>query len=211
MKSNTRILKFVAVAALVAGSVPVVSAAGLLGQRYAGATFDWVFPDDNWVDDGRGVTLVLNQPLSQYIDLSASYSYLDTGADIDLGEGEIGSIDASSQNLLFGTTLHAEYNSVKPFVGLSLGWLGTKIDGSTDNDMVYQITPGVEIPAGDKASLTLFASWNDYFDNEDEDDGSWNFGAAADFDLTSTWSLLTKVTIDEDSNWGLSAGALVRF
>ena len=211
MKSNTRILKFVAVAALVAGSVPMASAAGLLGQRYAGATFDWVFPDDDFVDDGRGLTLQLNQPLTQNIDLALSYSYLDTGASVDVGEGGTVSIDASAQNVLFGGNIYLQQGTMKPFIGLNLGWLGTKIDGSTDNDMVYQIVPGVEIPAGDKATLTLYAAWNDYFDNEDEDDGTWTFGALAEFEVSTQWSVLVRTSLDDDSNWGLSAGALVRF
>lgn len=211
MKSNTRILKFVAIAALVAGSVPAASAAGLLGQRYAGATFDWVLPDNDMVDDGRGLTLVLNQPLSQNIDLSVSYSYLDTGADVDFGEGGIGHFDASSQNVMFGGTFYTQAGTMKPFISLSAGWLGTRIAGEDENDGVYSIAPGIEVPAGDKASLTLYASWNNTFDDDLEDNGVWDFGAIAEFELTSTWSALVKTNLDEDSNWGISAGALVRF
>lgn len=214
MKSNTRILKFVALAALAAGSVPAASAAGLLGQRYAAATFDWVLWDnvaDTKIDDGHGITLGLNQPLSQNVDLTLSYSYLDAGARVDFGEGGVAEFDISSQSLLFGGTFYMPAGGVKPFIAVNAGWAGTKAAGSTDNDAVYQIVPGVEIPAGDKASLTLFAAWNDYFDNEDEDDGAWNFGALAEFQVNSQWSLLAKTSVDDDSNWGISAGALVRF
>lgn len=210
MKSNTRILKIVAAAALVAASIPGASAAGLVGQRYAAATFDWVFPDENAVDDGRGFTLALNQPLTQAIDLSLSYSYMDTGADVDLGEGT-GHVDASGQNLLFGGAYHLQAGTVKPFISVGAGWMRTNVAGETDNDAIYQIAPGVEVPAGEKASLTLFAAWNDYFDNEPEDDGYWNFGAIAEFEINPKWSVLVRTTIDDDSNWGLSAGALVRF
>ncbi len=206
MKSNTRILKFVAAAVLVTGSLPVASAAGLLGERYAAATFDWVFPDDNDVDNGRGVTLTLNQPLTTSIDLALTYSYLDTGANFGFGN-----IDISGQNLMFGGTYHMQAQGMKPFIGVSAGWLGTKVDGSTDNDTVFQIVPGVEIPAGEKASLRLYAAYSDYFDNEPEDEGVWSFGAVADFDINETWGLLTEINLDEDSNWGLSFGALVRF
>jgi hypothetical protein len=217
MKSNTRILKFVAAAALVTGSVSVASASGLLGQRYAGATFDWVLWDEDEVpagssiDDGKGISLTLNQPLSSNVDLSVDYSYLDTGASIDLGEGGAYDFDASSQALTFNATFYMPAGNMKPFVKVGAGWGWSKIDGDTDNDAIYQIVPGVEIPAGDKASLTLFAAWQDYFDNEGEDDGSWDFGAIAAFDVSAQWTVLVRGSVDDDSNYGISAGALVRF
>ena len=211
MKTNTRIVKFIAAAALLASTAPVASATGLLGQRYASATFDWVFPDDNRVDDGRGVTLGLNLPLTTNIDLSLNYSYLDSGADFEVGEGETISVDASGQSLMFGGTFYMPAGNVKPFISAGLGWQGIKVDNETDNDMTYQIVPGVEIPAGDRATLTLYAAWSDYFDNEPEDDGVWTFGALAEFEVSTQWSVLVRTTLDDDSNWGLSAGALVRF
>jgi len=216
MKSNTRILKFVAIAALAAGSVPAASAAGLLGQRYAAATFDWALWDNGDVDggkieDGHGITLALNQPLAENVDLALSYSYLDAGGRVDLGEGDVAEFDISAQSLLFGGTFYMPVGTVKPFIAANLGWARTRAAGNTDNDAVYQIVPGVEIPAGDRASLTLFAAWNDYFDNEVEDDGSLNFGALAEFEVSSKWSVLARTSIDDDSNWGISVGALVRF
>jgi opacity protein-like surface antigen len=234
MKKNTRTLKFVAAIAVVAGCSSVASAAGLLGQRYAGATFDWALFDNDLVDgvkidDGHGISLTLNQPLSSNVDLSIDYSYLDAGARIPPGEGEGGYeptsfsspagyledgtyvFDIASQVVSFNGTFYMPAGDLKPFISVGAGWLWTKADGSTDNDAIYQIAPGVEIPAGDKASLTLFAAWQDYFDNEEEDDGSWNFGAIAEFEVSSKWSLIARGSVDEDSNYGLSAGAVVRF
>ena len=216
MKSNTRILKFLAAAAIAASTVSVASAAGLLGQRYAAGTFDWVLWDNDElpggdIDDGKGISLTLNQPLSSNVDLSVDYSYLDTGGSVDFGEGDIYDFDASSQALTFNGTFYMPANGFKPFIKVGAGWAWSKIDGDTDNDAVYQIVPGVEIPAGQKASLTLFAAWQDYFDNEDGDDGAWDFGALAEFEVSAKWSVLVRGTVDDDSNYGLSAGALVRF
>jgi opacity protein-like surface antigen len=234
MKTNTRILKFVAAAAIVAGCSSVASAAGLLGQRYAGATLDWVLFDNDLVngakiDDGRGFSLTLNQPLSSNVDFSVDYSFLDSGGRIPPGEGngdygpeslsrpagftDDGSyvFDAASQALTFNATFYMPAGNVKPFIKVGAGWAWTKIEGRSDNDAVYQIVPGVEIPAGDKASLTLFAAWQDYFDNEIEDDGSWDFGAVAAFDVSAQWTVLARGSVDEDSNYGISAGALFRF
>lgn len=206
MKTNTRILKLVASVALVASSVSVASAAGLLGQRYAAATYDWVLWDENAIDDGHGITLTLNQPLSSNIDLSVDYSYLDTGVST-----EAGSFDMSGQTLAFNGTYYMPAGNMKPFIKAGAGWAWTKIAGETDNDMIYQIVPGIEIPAGEKASLTLFAAWQDYFDNEAEDDGTWDFGAIAEFAVSSQWSVLVRGSVDDDSNYGFSAGALLRF
>jgi len=216
MKSNTRILKFVAAAALVAGTVSVSSAAGLLGQRYVGATFDWVLWDNDELpggdlDDGRGLSLTFNQPLSSNVDLSLDYSYLDAGGTLDLGEGDIYNFDASSQAVTFNATFYMPAGNVKPFVKAGAGWAWAKIDGDSDNDTIYQIVPGVEIPAGEKATLTLFAAWQDYFDNESEDDGFFTFGATAEFALNDKVSLLATGSVDDDSNYGISAGAILRF
>lgn len=211
MKSNTRILKFIAIAAAVAGSIQVTSAAGLLGQRYVSGTVDWLFPDEGAIDTGNGLTALINQPLSSNVDLTLSYSYLDSGIDFPVGEGEVNSVDASYQTALFGVTFYTPVQSFKGYARLSAGLLRMQIDGDGENDGMYAIEIGAEVPAGEKATLTPYIAWKNTFDDDLGDEGLWVFGALAEFEVSPKWSLLARVQIDEDSDWGLSGGAAFRF
>jgi hypothetical protein len=211
MKSNTRILKFVALAALVAGSVPVASAAGLLGQRSVSGTYDWLHLDEPGIKDGRGFTLALNQPLSTNIDLGVSYSYLDSGFYVPIGEGETTELDVSGQELMFGATYYAPVQAAKVYGRVSAGWFRTNVAGDGDNDGLYRLEVGAEFAAGAKATLTPFITWENTFDEDLDHNGVWTYGALAEFEVATQWSLLAKATFDEDSTWGLSAGFAFRF
>ena len=127
MKSNTRILKFVALAALVAGSVPVASAAGLLGQRTVSGTYDWLLVDEPGIKDGRGFSVALNQPLSTSIDLGVSYRFLDSGFYVPVGEGDSTELDVSAQELMFGATFYAPVQAAKVYGRVSAGWFRTNV------------------------------------------------------------------------------------
>jgi len=152
---------------------------------------------------------VVNQPLSDSIDLTVGYSYLDSEATV-VDEGTT-TFDVSAQSLNFGGTYHMKAGSVKPYASLGLAWGRYRAAGVADDDLEYILGAGVEIPAGSKAALTPFVTWKDTLDKEADDEGSWNFGAMADFDITTSVSLLAKAMVDDDSNWGYSAGVLFRF
>jgi len=202
-KQHISILTTIALAATLAAGASTASAAGLLGQRYFGATLDYEFWDnDSGLDDGLGVTLKYNQPLNKSIDLSLGYSYL--SSDIT---GSSTSVHGNDFN--FGATWFTPAANGKFFTGVELGWAKASAGGFSDSSTYWTIAAGYEFPIGSGASATPYVSYNDYF--ESGFDGTFEFGVIGEFELGSGTSLILAARGNDDSDFGVSGGVAFRF
>lgn len=202
-KQNISILTTIALAASIAAGASTASAAGLLGQRYVGATLDYVFWDnDTALEDGLGVTVKYNQPLNKSIDLSLGYSYL--SSDID---GTSASVNGNDIN--FGATWFTPAANGKFFTALELGWFKASSSGVSDSTTYWEVAVGYEFPIGASASATPYVSYGRPFDSGYS--GTFEYGIIGEFEVGNGMSLLIGANGNDDSDFGASAGFAFRF
>lgn len=203
-KQNIRILSTIAlVATLAAASASTASAAGLLGQRYAGATLDYVlWDDDAGLDDGLGATLFYNQPLNQSFDLTLGYSYLNS--DI---EGSGSSVDG--HDISFGGRWFQPLSNGKVFVGAELGWSKASAGGFSDSTAYWGVAAGYEFPLGSSVTATPYLSFSDAF--ESGYSSEFEYGILGEFAVSDATSVIVKASGNDDSDFGFSGGFLFRF
>jgi hypothetical protein len=233
MKNTTRILAILAASAGAFACASQAGAAGLLGQRYAGATFDYQFIDDTIdvgeglaaidLDDPMGLSLSYNQPLAKSLDLGVQYSFLTSGAGYS-GESLTVDADATLHQVFAGVTWFSDQNpKMKPFVTGAVGWMMMDLDvswreegegtyfgneSSSDDEFVWVVRAGVEFPIGDKFAVAPMVEYLDGFDSDMED--TFSYGAYAEYEL-GKWSVVAKIMIDDDSNTMVSAGVTFGF
>ena len=179
--------------------------AGLIGKRYAGA--DFVFKDFRDIDDnGYGGALVFNQPVSNVVDLTGSYSYTQVDAKL---------IDLKQSALEIGAIYYSELEGYKPFLAASLGYGWDKwefpspLAADNDEGAFYSIGIGAEVPLTDKTAATGTVSYRDGFDSGDEDSLGLEVGINHWF--TETLALKASVYIVEDDSVSLRIGARFAF
>lgn len=202
-KQNISILTIIALAASLAAGASTASAAGLLGQRYFGATLDYaLWDDDAGLDDGLGVTLKYNQPLNKSIDLTLGYSYLSSDV---IGT----SASVNGNDFSFGATWFTPAANGKFFTSLELGWAKASSSGFSDSTTYWEVAVGYEFPIGASASATPYVSYGKPF--ESGYSGTFEYGIMGEFELGNGMSLLIGANGNEDSDFGASAGVAFRF
>lgn len=187
----TALLGAAASAAEDAGAAEAGATAGLLGKRWVAAEFAYVDYDDTG-SDLRGVDLVLNVPLTTQVDLGLTVGYGDL-EDLDVLSG------------MGGATWHWSVENFKPFVGAGIGYVDVE---DVDGRWVWQIGGGVEIPLGERFSAAPFIRYSDDFEGGE---GGWDFGVQGEAVIASDWSLTATVSVSDESDWSLGAGAVFRF
>ena len=210
MKDKTHMtrIRYLAIAGLFAGGACIATAAtpggdaGLLGERYVGATIDYVVFDGDALDDGLGLSLVYNNPLNEEIDLAVTYSYL--------GSEAYDSVNVSSHTLLAGATFHAPLGQGRALLRAELGVSRLKAGGS-ETEIPYAVTLGYELPIGGEFALTPFLTWSDLVDSDLDVDGTFDIGVLASWRVSETLDLIGSVTRNDDSDVGLSLGVAYRF
>jgi hypothetical protein len=213
-RKNIRMLQTIALAAGLAASASIASAAGQVGQRYLEATLDGVFwDDDSGLDDGIGGSLTYNQPLAKNFDLGLGYSHLNSDLpDIDDGEG--GEIDGGSLDsdlLFFSGTWFTPAANGKLFVRGAVAWsnLDADIVIGDDDEWLWALETGLEIPVGQRAAVTPYIAYTDGFDGDI--DGIFDFGVRGEIDIATRTSLVVDASINDDSDIGLKGGVVCRF
>lgn len=212
MKTYHRTFTYILVAALLAGPISVGSAAGLLGRRCLSAFVDRKHPANFELNDPWGASARYNQPIMQGFDLSLDASFLFAGSDF-VNDGE--EVSISVQDLLLSGTYHAAVRTSKFFVSAGVGRTRVEINNDSRSQGTYLIAAGFEVPLGRKFALTPFVQWKDSFESEnilsDSLEGAVEFNALGEFELSTAWSLLTRVRTDDEGGWGASAGFAARF
>lgn len=207
-KTHKTCIRHLAIAGLCAGAASLASAAapggdaGLLGERYVGATIDYVVFDGDALDDGIGVTLAYNNPLNEEIDLSVTYSYL--------GSEAYDSTNVTSHALLVGATFHSQMGQGRGLLRVELGVNRLKAGGS-ETEIPYALTLGYELPLNAEFALTPFVTWSDLVDSDLDVDGTFDLGVLASWRVSETLDIVGTVTRNDDSDLGLSAGVAYRF
>jgi len=178
---------------------------GLIGKRYAGA--DFLLKDFRDIaDNGNGGTLVLNQPVSDVVDLSGSYSFNQVNGD---------SIDLTQNTLELGAVYYSQLDGYKPFMsaGLGYGWDKRKfpapIQGDNDEGFFYSIGLGVEVPLTDKTAAIGEFSYQDGTNSDVED--SWGLEVGVNHWLTEKFALKASVYVVEDDSVSFRIGARFAF
>ena len=156
-----------------AQSATTTTTSGVLGHRFAEIGVGAVDPTGS-SDLGFGSDLAVNLPLRAGIDLGFGYSYSRMNG--DLFDGLIS--ERARQHTLYSTaTFYTTYRGMKPFASAALGYEwsrsklsfgGTTVADPRDDEAVWGLSAGVEIPLG-AVTLTPTVSYQDNFKSNSGD------------------------------------------
>lgn len=200
-------LKLLAVAsALVVGSTafaqqpaaaqqPASNSAGLLGQRYAAASFSYLDTNNLPVDAfASGVSV--NLPIRSNLDVGFGYarSWIESFSDAN-----VDSIGANATFIYTGDTF-------KTFSSVSLGYDWGLFD---DEATTWGAAAGAEFAFGSATALTVSASYDDTF--KDGDNSLWSGTVAVNRWLSNRVGVVGAVSLIEGDNIGYTAGVAFKF
>ncbi len=201
MKQSIKLLSVVA--ALAAGtsvfaqqpdSGSLSASSGLLGKRYAEASFSFVDINHSGID-AFGAGLNVNVPLTTSLDLGFGYGHdwIESFSDIDS--------DVVSADL----TGYITSGSFRPFATLALGhaWV------PGDDFAVWGAAVGVEYDISSVVSTRLTAGYRDDF--ESGSNGSWDATARANLWITRGLAANVAVSLIERGDVAYTAGITLRF
>jgi len=196
----TKSIKLLAVIAAVASSVTAFAqqapapSAGLLGQRYAQASFGY-FDIKNSPVDAFAAGLGVNLPISASLDVGLSYAH-----------GWIESFSNIDSDVVIGdaTFIHVS-DTFKTFTTLSLGYDWNDFQERT----IWGARAGAEFRLTPRAALALSAGYDDDF--KSGNNGLWDGTARANYWATDKVALIGSVTWIEGGDVGFSIGAALRF
>jgi len=187
-------------------SAPVASSAGLLGERYAAASFIVEdFRNAGGLDNAFGGGASTNLPLSANLDLGFGYAYE------RLSDGPIKFREHALSASL--TPFVNVADNVKVFADATLGYAWAKFRGAgvngSDNDGFWSLGAGAELALGARTALTGRVAYNDAFDNGSE--GSWAFTAGVNHWFTEQVAGIASVTFVESDSIVYQIGVAFRF
>jgi hypothetical protein len=180
---------------------------GLLGQRYT--EFNVGLQDIKHTSNhGYSVGAEANNPLIPgVLDAGASYSYSWTRGAF---KGHANTIGAYA-------TAYAPMHGVKPFVGTGLGyqWTNVRFAGS-DEQALWGLTTGVEIPAGERVTVTPRINYADDFEGTPRSSQEWTFAVEANYWFSKTSAVFGSIGRSEVrrspyDGWNYVAGLRARF
>jgi len=186
-------------------AVPASADAGLLGERYVSVGYDYAFIESAAYDDGDGLTLFYNHPMSDTIDLGGSYSLVQYG-DAD-GRDEVG--DFSDQRFQIHATAYGLSNIEPIWIRLGTG-VGMVEHGDDDEtNLVWSALIGTEYTLGESAVLHPYVGWSDVLD--DGETTTFVYGLQTVVKVADKVGVNVRIEGDHHYNFTLSVGALVRF
>jgi hypothetical protein len=172
---------------------------GLLGESYAGLTYDSINIDGLPVD-ASGFSFEFNHPLQESWDLNFQYNYWRT----ESFYGTRATVNFGG----LGVRFHSDKGSARPFVGAGVGWAGAKAGGISESSFAWQAEVGVEFQAGNNFTITPMVN---YQDASDVFDGTTNYGVKANYWFNNNFGLRAGVMANDDSDVTYSVGFNVRF
>jgi len=203
MKTTHRLLPTLALLATAAVAVSPIHAAGLVHQRTGLLTLDYFNTESAAFDNGGGVTLLYNQPVTDRGDFSVGYSHL------SYDSARVGGGDATKDRFMVYGAGIGELDTDTPYARVGFGWGRDKYGPTKLESALYSIRIGVEWKPEEKWAVNLYGDWTDSFNSEV--DGTLVYGVLADHDLSETMSGVLQLEGDDHFNWKLSVGALFRF
>lgn len=183
----------------------VYASAGLLGERYAALSYDHAFVETAAYDDGAGITLLYNQPLTDSIDIGGSYTNVGYG-DAD-GRDEVGDFsDQRLQLLVTGYELPS-LDRIWVRVGAGLGMVEHGDDD--DTNFCWSASLGTEYTISDKAVFQPYLGWSDVL--SDGETTTFHYGMQVVVNASDKIGVNCRLEGDHHYNFTLSLGVLARF
>jgi hypothetical protein len=185
---------------------PGATGLGLLGHRYTELSVG--LQDIRHLSDhGYSVGASANNPLIPgVLDAGASYSYSWIRGPFKGHANTVGGY----------ATAYTVLNGVKPFAGAGLGYQWTSFGfGASDDDAVWGLTAGVEIPAG-AITITPRIVYADDFKSSRTSTQAWTFQAEANYWFNATSAVFgsvgkTDVRGTSLDSWNYELGLRARF
>ncbi|MBA4136823.1 MAG: hypothetical protein C0518_05855 [Opitutus sp.] len=179
---------------------PVTRASGLLGQNYASLSYGFVDLDDTGID-ASSYTIAFNQAVRDGLDSMLEYDY--TRSDRIFGSR------LTQHSLLLGARAYTNYNGIKPYAEVGVGWVWQKFGGTSDNSFAWGVGVGAEFELASAFTVTPFVRYTDI--TEGSDNGAFEFGAKANYWLNEKFSVMGGVSRDDDSNMTYRVGVNYRY
>ena len=178
---------------------------GLLGERYTELGFG--LDDIRHVSDhGYSVETGANDPIIPgLLDAGASYSYSWIRGPF---RGHANTIGAYA-------TAYSRFERVKPFVSTALGYQWTSTRFGSDEQTLWGLATGVEIPAG-AVTITPRISYADDFENTQNSSQAWTFQTEVNYWVNRTTALFgsigkSDVRRSSIDSWNYQVGLRARF
>lgn len=216
IKPNMKLTKNItaALAILAAGvsyaqtstAVAPTAGTGLLGHRYTelnAGLQDIKHLSNHGYSVGAGAN---NPVIPGVLDAGASYSY----------SWIRGAFRGHSNTIGAYTTAYTVLNGVKPFAGAALGYQWNSYAfGVNDDQALWGLTAGVEIPAG-AVTITPRVNYTDDFENSRESTQAWTFQVEANYWFNAKnaiYGSIGKSDVRRSSfdSWNYEIGLRARF
>jgi opacity protein-like surface antigen len=171
--------------------------AGLLGKRTANLGFSYTDVKRSSVD-AYGAATMINLPVSEGLDISASYDY-----------GWVESQGSShAHGLGLSATSYTTWGAVKPYImgGLGYVWPHKLIE---DNRLVYATSAGLEVNACSKAALDFSVGYQADF--KQGDNSTFSATVGTNIWLTKEVAALASVSLLSRGHMQYSIGVAYRF
>jgi hypothetical protein len=197
---------------------PASAPAGLLGQRYVEAGVGAVDPHGT-SDLGFTGDLSANIPLQPGLDVGFGYTY--SRIETDIFNGSI-TARARDHVLYASATAYSQVGAMKPFFGGAVGhrwnrsslrFAGAQVFRDSDNESLWGLATGVEIPFG-RFSVTPAISYQDAFRRDAA--AGFTYGAEVHTWLTRDLGAFADITFSDPTGggtqaWTYEVGVRLRF
>jgi hypothetical protein len=179
---------------------------GLLGHRYTELSVG-LQDIKHFSDHGYSLGAAANNPvIPGVLDAGASYSY----------SWIRGAFRGHANTIGAYTTAYTVLNGVKPFAGAGLGYQWNSFGhGGVDDQALWGLTAGVEIPAG-AFTITPRISYADDFEGSRNSSQAWTYQVEANYWFSATSAVFgsigkTDVRRSPIDSWNYEIGLRARF
>jgi hypothetical protein len=189
-------------AAIFAPSLAAQISPGLLGTRHFEASLFTEDIREQGIDSGTGLTLRVNLPLRESIDLNIG-GILET----------IDTYDFEEKQAMATLVVHGEASGFRPFADVSLGgvWQSSTVDGVNykDDQAFGGLGVGVEAPVADATALVGRIAYNKFFSSEAGD--FWLYSVGVNHWVSRKFVILGAATFREQDSIYYSVGIGLKF
>jgi len=180
---------------------------GLLGTRYTELSFG-LQDIKHLSDHGYAAGALANNPLIPgVLDAGASYSYSWIRGPF---RGHANTVGAYAN-------AYVPFNGVKPFAGAGLAYQWTSFTfGGSDDQGLWGLTAGVEIPAGPGLTFTPRVNYGDDFESSRNSTQVWTFQVEGNYWFSASSAVFASIGKSEVrrsslDSWNYEIGLRARF
>ncbi len=175
---------------------------GLLGQSYSEVHFG-VSDIKHTSDNQYGVGVAANVPVSPFLDLTGGYDY-----GWVRGTGHFNGISG-------GATAYTLFHGVKPFAGAAVGYQWTRATGYREDEGVWGLTAGVEIPVS-VVTITPRIVYSDDFHGTTRSSQQTSYEVEGNYWVNRSTAVFASVGYSDvhrttNDSWDYTVGARFKF